>query len=1337
MRTENIDDSDGSTEVVRTNSAGLPPPLPGSQESMFSFGAPSSSQTAVSGVEPQGQRSGLSQDFGDLAVQATAGDAVAELGAGPTIDGSEHAGASGQVPPPPSVETEASGASAHGRARARPGSAAAQAVRRNVQTAPRPTEAAAPPSAFANGIIHCPMCESGESAQFSTASGLMRHLTVRHQGMSLTPVAVDVLRDLERAVCSHHACGALNRIGVRRCNRCDRAVVLRTLQAGDVIPGPRGTSQPAAAPADDSVMQADDEAAPDENPHQAGQAARSGIEDVVLPDDWDQRVRMLPPSSLVHVQISFRRRHAEAWIQTLEGMAAKLPGWCRLEEARTRLLLAEFPRGTYGPRELGERFALWESGSYEALLCRAEAQQLLRRHVRRNHRAKRPGADRQAQLARAMRMVGEGAYRKAIGAVTSNVADITVQQEMSFAQELLPSSTRPDALSSTAGGARAGSNADVQARANANGSRDNDHPLKGVKYGALTAPAPTGTRPEHAKEAFGIRQKPIARRLARAMLEVQALTRKGDLPPEAKWLKRTRLVYLEKRGSDKPRPIRIGEFLRSSTAKKVQKEAAPKLRKVFRGMHQWGIEMPGGAEALVHWRGTVEELAKSGVIDPMVAFDLDLENMFCRVEWPEIRAAAQKHFEEAYKWLEWCHEEPEVIQLPNGAEHAVNRGAGQGDVYGSTACGLSLGERVLEHRERFNGTREDIATTEAAGAVDEWFIDDGQAFVFVRHADLWLRSVDKAIADLGGRRKRGEGCKSHARLLCPLDFAAANPSWASPYIRDTCIVESCAVPPKALGVHIGDEDVCSEDLASITKKVCSARDAIQELNAPAAELTLQRCCLNVSKAAYLLRCNGDRIKDSELSKFDVAMASGLESALWGPLPDDSWLQATMSVDAGGLGMREAALVALPAFVASRTVARPLVAEMAAHCAEAGLCAIHVIMDAYDRRSDAASARWLETLPEDVHHEIRTLLADAAEQAVVRWQRCCDGTEATEQLLDSRAATNSTDEPGSAVVGDVGTQDPEWPGNLGSTIFHLQQLLTRFADRCVAQGLLNKFAQEQRWDDKDRMQDLVAEDANHEWLWAVHAKKNKVMNNEEYVSAVRLRLGCGGPEEPSVCGNCGEATIGRNGTHGLLCCKGESTRGHNAIRDELHSIATPIDRNAETEPEGLIASQPRLRPADVLTGAFHNGRLAAVDVGVISPSAAGAGHDCVVTMHERKCARMERYKRELEASGAEYHPFAVSCWGRLHPSASAMLLSAAKRIARRQGTNSERVTLRRFRARVAALVWRRAARMALRCLPRPSDDEDDDAHAAEQLDPHSSARAGSPASADLPALHGAH
>ena len=56
-----------------------------------------------------------------------------------------------------------------------------------------------------------------------------------------------------------------------------------------------------------------------------------------------------------------------------------------------------------------------------------------------------------------------------------------------------------------------------------------DHPLKGVRFANLTAPGPTGTRAEHARECLGIKQRPIANRLARAMLRVQTAARNG--PP--------------------------------------------------------------------------------------------------------------------------------------------------------------------------------------------------------------------------------------------------------------------------------------------------------------------------------------------------------------------------------------------------------------------------------------------------------------------------------------------------------------------------------------------------------------------------------------------------------------------------------------------------------------------------------------------------------------------------------------------------------------------------------------------------------------------------------------
>ena len=63
-----------------------------------------------------------------------------------------------------------------------------------------------------------------------------------------------------------------------------------------------------------------------------------------------------------------------------------------------------------------------------------------------------------------------------------------------------------------------------------------------------------------------------------------------------------------------------------------------------------------------------------------------------------------------------------------------------------------------------------------------------------------------------------------------------------------------------------------------------------------------------------------------------------------------------------------------------------------------------------------------------------------------------------------------------------------------------------------------------------------------------------------------------------------------------------------VISENHSMGLGIHGVAESEPSGLMPSRPTLRPADVLTSAFHNGRLAAIDVGVICLVAAGAGPD---------------------------------------------------------------------------------------------------------------------------------
>eukprot|EP00973_Karenia_brevis_P030748 4240587-Karenia_brevis.AAC.1 len=102
--------------------------------------------------------------------------------------------------------------------------------------------------------------------------------------------------------------------------------------------------------------------------------------------------------------------------------------------------------------------------------------------------------------------------------------------------------------------------------------------------------------------------------------------------------------------------------------------------------------------------------------------------MFGSIEWPRIRHAVARHFGEAGPWTEWAHGAPSVVQLPDGTEMAVNRGAEQGDPLGSTNASLALGEGMDAARKSFADATAESRGDALVGAVDEWYIDDGQAF---------------------------------------------------------------------------------------------------------------------------------------------------------------------------------------------------------------------------------------------------------------------------------------------------------------------------------------------------------------------------------------------------------------------------------------------------------------------------------------------------------------------------------------------------------------------------------------------------------------------------------
>ena len=105
---------------------------------------------------------------------------------------------------------------------------------------------------------------------------------------------------------------------------------------------------------------------------------------------------------------------------------------------------------------------------------------------------------------------------------------------------------------------------------------------------------------------------------------------------------------------------------------------------------------------------------------------------------------------------------------------------------------------------------------------------------------------------------------------------------------------------------------------------------------------------------------------------------------------------------------------------------------------------------------------------------------------------------------------------------------------------------------------------------------------------------------------------------------------------MRCAPGQSTRGHNRIRDTLHGLAAMSDGGARTEVAGLLESAPILRPADLLTQAAF-GKCMAFDISVANAGALVAGDDPCASAVRRKHKRYKPYCEDMQEAGLTYAP----------------------------------------------------------------------------------------------------
>ena len=107
---------------------------------------------------------------------------------------------------------------------------------------------------------------------------------------------------------------------------------------------------------------------------------------------------------------------------------------------------------------------------------------------------------------------------------------------------------------------------------------------------------------------------------------------------------------------------------------------------------------------------------------------------------------------------------------------------------------------------------------------------------------------------------------------------------------------------KLLGAPIGSQAFQKVAMEEKVYKLEKLMDKLSLLEDPHTEYAMLKSCFALPKLSFLLRAVDPRQHQGTLVKFVTAVRQSLERLLGVPLLDHQWLQATLPVSKGGLGI---------------------------------------------------------------------------------------------------------------------------------------------------------------------------------------------------------------------------------------------------------------------------------------------------------------------------------------------------------------------------------------------------------------------------------------------------
>ena len=409
-----------------------------------------------------------------------------------------------------------------------------------------------------------------------------------------------------------------------------------------------------------------------------------------------------------------------------------------------------------------------------------------------------------------------------------------------------------------------------------------------ASFGPGASGGPGGLRPGHLVTLTARGAGEAGARLLASLTKFTNLLLRGEVPEFARQVfYGARLCALGKKDGG-VRPIAAGNVLRRLAAKVGARPSSARLGSELRPI-QLGFSTRGGCEAAVH----AARSYLSGTSQRRVVCKLDVANAFNSLRRDALLTVARRRVPELYPFI-WQAYSGDSILFFEGGNLVSATGVQQGDPLGPALFSLAIDEAVQEINTELN----------------VWYLDDGTLGGEPENVCSNVRSLVGRLGELG-LKVNSEKCE-----LLTLHHSANEERetldmfrGVLPRIRLVPVTEATL-----LGAPLSEEGVDAA-LRSGQQKLERMVSRL-ELVEGHQGFTLLRNCLAIPKLQHVLRTSPTYKRRAALVGFDKVLVDALSTVTNVRFESSPLVQAVLPVSVGGLGVRRASDVALPAFISS-------------------------------------------------------------------------------------------------------------------------------------------------------------------------------------------------------------------------------------------------------------------------------------------------------------------------------------------------------------------------------------------------------------------------------------